>query len=956
MRRFLGQALVLVLVLAAGMRAAPVAAQETPDAGAQATASQPNTIVEIRVIGTRRIPQEAVKARMFSHVGEPYDPLTVERDFNSLWNTGYFEDVRIEKEETPQGVILDVYVREKPLIRDITYKGLNSITESDIMDRYKKEKVGLTPESQYDPARIAHAVTVIEQMEAEHGHQFATVRPEVKDIPPATVDLVFQVKEGPTVKVGKITFSGNQHVSSRVLRRAMVNLRPIGIPHSIFLEDLFARTYDASKLEEDSERVRAAYEDRGYLRGGVIGEPTTHLRNESGLSFLTFRPRKGKRIDIHMDIEEGERYRLAGITFTGNKAVSNTKALRAIFNMKDGEWFNMTAFRKGLQNLQKAYGQLGYINMTAVPNPTFDEAKHTVTWDIGIDEGKQYTVSRIEFQGNTVTRDFVIRRELLLQEGQVYNSHLWELSLLRLNQLDYFNPLKVDQDSETHQDTENGTVDLLLKVQEKGKNAIALNGGVSGYSGAFLGLNYSTNNFLGLGETLSVQANAGSLARNLGFSFDEPYIRNRPLNLGFQVFDQKTDYNASKSYSLTGSNTNLNAAESSLLQNYNQSRKGFSVSASYPTRRFSLFGFSRLGATYSWDSSSVRAFNAASTNLFQTLAFRSGIQGQNALEGIINSSVLFSYSSSSVDSNFLPHTGQSLAASVQLAGLWGSVRYVRPVVEYKRYDPVKGFWFNKQGRNTFGFRLQAVYISGFSGDVAPPFDRPIAGGEADLRGFDPRTVSPYGFVPTRVMFTLTNPDGTPVPRDPTNPSLGNILVPIPVYGIATIGGDTNFTNNMEYVIPIYGRTVAFNFFNDFGMDMAINRNQLEESPEGIDALNSPLYGCPNYVNGTCQGGQQIRFNHIIEPIGGTNYVPRDSVGGELDVMMPIINAPVRVYYAINPLKLYDSVKRPDLITQSMFPGTGAGTYSYQEAEQLYNGLYILREPSKTFRLTVSTTF
>jgi outer membrane protein insertion porin family len=956
MRRLLGQAMVLVLVMAAGLRAAPLTAQDTTQTGAGATGSQPNTIIEIRVIGTRRIPQEAVKARMFSHVGEPYDPLTVERDFNSLWNTGYFEDVRIEKEDTPQGVILDVYVREKPLIRDIEYKGNSSITESDIMARYKKEKVGLTPESQYDPARIAHAVTVIEEMEAEHGHQFATVRPEVKDIPPATVDLVFVIKEGPTVKVGKITFSGNRHVSSRVLRRAMVNLRPIGIPHSIFLENLFARTYDASKLEEDSERVRAAYEDRGYLRGGPVGEPTTHLRNESGLSLFTFRPRKGKRIDIHMNILEGERYRLAGITFTGNKAVRNTKALRAVFNMKDGDWFNMTAFRKGLTNLQKAYGQLGYINFTAVPNPTFDEQKHTVKWEIDIDEGKQFTVSRIEFQGNTVTRDFVIRRELLLQEGQVYNSHLWELSLLRLNQLDYFQPLRVDQDSETHQNTENGTVDLLLKVQEKGKNAIALNGGLSGYSGAFLGLNYSTNNFLGLGETLSVQANAGSLARNLGFSFDEPYIRNRPLNLGFQVFDQKQDYNASKNYSLTGAATNLSSAESSLLQNYNQSRKGFSLSASYPTRRFSLFGFSRLGATYSWDSSSVRAFNQASTNLFQVLAFRSGIQGQNSLEGIINSSVLFSYSSSSVDSNFLPHTGQSLAGSVQLAGLWGSVRYVRPVVEYKRYDPVKGFWFNKQGRNTFGMRLQAIYIAGFSGDVAPPFDRPVAGGEADLRGFDDRTVSPYGYVPTRVQFTLTNPDGSPVPRDPTNPSLGNILVPLPVYGIATIGGDTNFTNNMEYVIPIYGRTVAFNIFNDFGMDMAVDRSQLRESPEGIDALNSPLYGCPNYVNGTCQGGQQIKFNSIIDPIHGTNYVPRDSVGAELDVMMPIINAPVRLYYAINPLKLYDGIVRPNLITRSMFPAGGAGDFSYAQAEQLYNGYYVLREPSKTFRLTVSTTF
>lgn len=952
LRPWLGRIMLLVLVLAPVLPAAPLFAQQ---AAPPAAAGQQQNVIQIRVIGSRRIPKETVLARMFSHVGEPYDPLTVERDFNSLWNTGYFEDVRIEKEDTPQGVILDVYVREKPTIREINYKGLNSVTQSDVMDRFKKEKVGLTPESQYDPARIAHARAVLLEMLAEHGHQFATVKPEVKDIPPASVQLNFIVKEGPTVKVGRITFSGNQHVSSRALRASMRNLRPVGIPHSIFLEDLFARTYDASKLEEDTERVRQAYRDRGYLRGGPIGSAQTRIRNEGGLSFFTFRPRKGKRIDIHMDIEEGERYKLEGITFTGNKAVPNTKALRAIFAEKDGSIFNMTAFQKGLENLRKAYGQLGYINFVGIPTPTFDDAKHTVKWNIDIDEGKQFTVSRIEFQGNTVTRDFVIRRELLLQEGQVYNSHLWELSLLRLNQLEYFNPLRVDQDSETHQNTEAGTVDLLLKVQEKGKNAIGLNGGVSGLSGAFLGLNYQTNNFLGLGETLSVQASAGSLARNLLFAFNEPYLRNKPLNLGFQVFDNKTDFNASKSYSLTG-NVNQTAATSSLLQNYNQGRKGFTLSASYPLKHFNLFGFSRVGATYSWDSSSIRAFSQASTNLFQTLAFRSGIQGQNALEGIVTSSAMFSYNSSNIDSNYLPHSGQSLSATVQLAGIWGSVRYMRPVVEYKRFEPVRGLRFNKSGRNTLGVRLQAVYIAGFSGDVAPPFDRPLAGGEADIRGFDVRTVSPYGFVPTRVQFALMNPDGSTVPRDPTNPSLGPIEVPLPVYGIATIGGDTNFTANTQYMIPIYGRTVGLNFFNDFGMDMAVSSNQLRQSPEGIDALDSPLYGCPNYVNGTCQGGQHITFSRTIDPIPGTNYVPRDSAGAELDVMMPIINAPFRIYYAVNPLKLYDTFSRQNLITRSMFPAGGAGDYSYAQAEQYYNGLYVLREPSKTFRLTVSTTF
>jgi outer membrane protein insertion porin family len=946
--------MVLVVFLAPMLPAASVSAQETTTPSATAPSGQ-QAVVSIRVIGTRRIPQDTVKARMFSKVGEPYDPLTVERDFNSLWNTGYFEDVRIEREETPQGVVLDVYVREKPTIREIKYNGLNSFTISDAMDRFKKEKVGLSEESQYDPARIAHAVTVLKEMLAEHGHQFATIRTEVKDIPPASVQLIFQIKEGPTVKVGRITFSGNEHVSSRALRESMKNLRPIGIPHSIFLEDIFARTFDASKLEEDSERVRQAYRDRGYLRGGPVGDPQTKIHNEAGLSFFTFRPRKGKRIDIHMNIEEGERYRLQGITFTGNKAAPNSRALRAIFSQKDGEIFNMTAFQKGLEALRKAYGQMGYINFVAIPTPSFDDAKHTVTWNLDIDEGKQFTVARIEFQGNTVTRDFVIRRELLLQEGQVYNSHLWELSLLRLNQLQYFNELRMEQDSTTQQNTEAGTVDLLLKVQEKGKNSIGLNGGVSGLSGAFLGLNYETNNFLGLGETLSVQANAGSLDRNLLFAFNEPYVRNRPLNLGFQIFDSKYDYNASKSYSLSG-NSNQTAAVSSLLQNYNQSRVGFNASVGYPLRHFNLFGFSRVGGTYSWDRSSVRAFSQASSNLFQTLAFRSGIQGQNALTGILTSSVMASYNSSNVDSNFLPHTGQSLAASVQLAGLWGSVRYFRPIAEYKRFMPMKGWRPDKQGRNTLGFRFQGVYIRGLGGDVAPPFDRPLAGGETDIRGFDARTISPYGFVPTRVLFALTNPDGSTVPRDPTNPSLGPVPVPLPVYGIATIGGDTNFTGNLQYTIPIYARTVAFKLFDDFSMDMALQDSQLRQSPEGIDMLDSPLYGCPNYVNGTCQGGQSIKFNTIIEPISGTNYVPRMSAGGEIDVMMPIINAPFRLYYAVNPLKLYHTFGRENLITRSMFPAGGAGDYSYEQSQQYYNGLYVLREPSSTFRLTVGTSW
>jgi len=912
-----------------------------------------NVITQIRVIGNRKIPRETVLARLFTHVGDTYDAATIERDFNSLWNTGYFENLQIAREDTPKGILLDVIVKEKPTIREINYKGLNSVSTSDVLDRFKKEHVtGFSVESPYDPTRLARAIDVIRALLAEHGHQFATVKPDVKTIPPSSVSITFNIKEGPTVKVGNITFTGNRNVPSRDLRAAMRNLRPIGIPHSIFLENIFARTYDASKLEEDTERVRRALQDRGYFRAGVA-DPITHIRNEGGLSFFTFRPRQGKRIDIRMPVEEGERYRLGHITFTGNTHVPNVKALRAQFPTKDGEYFNATAVGKGLENLRKAYGSLGYINFTAVPTPQPDDAKHVVNLDIEIDEGKAFTVSRIEFQGNTITRDRVIRRELLIEEGAPYNSNLWEASLLHLNQLDYFDPLKVDQDTETHPDDQTGTVSLLLKVHEKGKNSIALNGGVSGLSGTFLGLNYSTNNFLGLGETLSLQGNLGNLARSVVFAFNEPYLRNKPVSVGFQLFSRKSDYNSARNYAAVTGQSNLTAAQQSLTQNYNQSSTGLNFSVAYPIRRT----FKRIGLTYSWDKSTITTFSQASANLFQTLAFRSGqIQGPNALEGIYTSSVSLSYSYNKTGpSVFKPRFGTDINAALQIAGLFGNVRYFSPVVQYKHYMAMSGLHRNPDGRNVLAIRMQASYIQGFSGDVAPPFARFYSGGDNELRGFDVRAATPYAFIPVRQNITLTNPDGTPVPIDPNNFTLGNITIPIPIYRPVSVGGDVKFTNNLEYRIPIAG-PVGFAVFNDFDITSVVRQSQLRQSVEGADQLNSPLYGCTSYYNGACQGGQSIQFINLIRPISGTNVVPRDSIGGEISALLPIVNAPMRLYYAYNVSRLFENVQGESLITRSMFPAGGAGDYTYNQAITAYDSLLHFREPRKTFRLSVSTTF
>lgn len=918
---------------------------------------QQELVAGIDVRGNRRIPQETIKARIFTRPGDVYDEAALERDFNSLWNTGYFEDIRFEREQTAKGWLIHVYVKERPTIREIDYVGLNSVSKSDVLDRFKEAKVGLSPESQYDPTKVKKAEVTIKDLLSEHGRQFATVKTEIHKIPPAAVSLTFVVKEGPKVKVGKIIFQGNAHVKSRILRSAMKNLRPIGIPHSIFLENLFSKTYDATKLEEDTERVRAEYQNRGYFKV-LVQDPKTviHDTGHKGFHIPLLQSGPGKAVNITMPIEEGDRYTLGEITFKGNKAIANTKALRAVFPIKDGDIFDRSKIAKGLEALRKAYGQIGFINFTSIPDTRFDEAKKQVFLDIDLDEGKQFSVRRIEFSGNTTTRDKVIRREIILEEGQVYNQQLWEISLQRLNQLGYFEQLKPDDPNvtERHLDEKNGTVDLTLKVREKGKNSIGLSGGVSGLAGSFIGLNYSTNNFLGRGETLSVGANIGNLQRDITFSFTEPYFLDKPLQLGFTVYGRKFNYDQARQAAIfSGQQVNLPSALEQNLQNYTQSSKGFSVSLGYAIHH----SFKRVGISYSYDDSSIVALTTASKQLFDYLAF-SGVNGPNALNGIITSKIAPSFTKNTLDSSLFPHHGSSIYIAGEIAGLGGTVKTVRPIIEYKKFIPVQN------RRNTIGYRVQGTFLTGYGGVVPPPFSRSYLGGENDLRGFDIRSVSPVAFLPSIGSIVLRNPDGTTVPKDPSNPLRGSYTIPIPVDQIVFPGGDFSLIGNTEYRITIAG-PVAIAPFLDAGIDPILNTSQLRLSTSQLGVINTTSFGCPKLDIGlNCTGGQLPGapgstipgFSDYLKPVPGTNWTVRMSTGLELQVFLPVINAPFRIYWAYNPLRLDTMSQAPVQITRQMFPAGAAGDYTYQLAKNAYSPPYLLREPRKTFRFTVATTF
>ena len=563
-----------------------------------------------------------------------------------------------------------------------------------------------------------------------------------------------------------------------------------------------------------------------------------------------------------------------------------------------------------------------------------------------MDEGKQFFVRRIEFQGNTTTRDKVIRRELALEEGQVYNGNLWELSLLRLNQLQYFEVLKPEQDSEIKQNVQDSTVDITLKVREKGKNSIGLTGGVSGLSGGFIGLNYTTNNLFGKGESLSLQFQVGQYQRNESLSFTQPYLFDKPLQFGWTVYHNSYNYNQAALTSIQLNQTvALPASYQALLQNFTQTSTGATTSLSYPIKR----SFKRIGITYSFDDSSVQTFSAASADYFQALAFR-GISGPNALNGIITSKVVPNFSYNRIDNPQRPHSGQSLYFATEFAGLGGNVKYIKPVAEYKKFIPVN------KGRNTFGFRVLGSWISGYGGQVAPPFDRFYMGGDTDIRGFDIRAISPVAFFPSAVTIPLQNPDGSIVPLDPSNPRRGAYGITIPVEQIIFPGGDTNLVNNLEYRIPIVG-PVTIAAFVDTGFDLISNSSQLRVAGTQFNLLQTTVFGCPTLTpTFTCAGGSTIPFSAELKPVSGTNYQPRMSTGLELQVIMPVVNAPFRVYYAYNPMRIDETIASPSPITRSMFPAGAAGDFTYAQAISTYQPGYLLREPRKTFRFTVATTF
>ncbi|MBL8230583.1 MAG: outer membrane protein assembly factor BamA [Bryobacterales bacterium] len=908
-----------------------------PVEGAKPAPTEVEDVIEaIEFRGSRRVPQDTLRALIISRKGDKLDNDALHRDFMSLWNSGRFDDITLQKEPGVSGWIVRFNLTERRIVRSIKYDGNKSITISEILDRFKDRRVGLSVETQYDPNKVQRATNVLKEFLAERGRQFATVEPEIRQIPPSSLEVMFKIVEGPKVKVGKIEIEGNKVFSDRVVLRAMKNLKPIGIPRSILFENIFAKSYDSTKLEEDKDRTRVYYQEKGYFTARVLEHQST-IRDVGGGKFrvpLFYMNKPGKRADLKIFLEEGRQYKLNKINFVGMKLFRTPDSLmRPLFQMGEGDIFSTAKLRKGLEQMRKLYGQFGYIDF--VPEPSFDVIPNSDKLDLtlNVDEGKQFFVRRIDFSGNSTTRDKVIRREMLIDEGDIYNTQLWEVSILRLNQLGYFEVLKENEAATITRDTKNNTVDITLKVKERGRNSVQLNGGVSGIAGSFIGFGYSTNNFLGLGETLSINSQLGDRVRDVTFGFTEPYLFDRPIQAGFTIFMQRFNYDQAREVSLLSGRNFIPLYESlgrENLLNYVSNGAGFNVFASYQLRR----SFWRTGLSFGYNRSNIQTLSTASRNYFEFINFQ-GLSGPNTLSGIRTTQVVPSLSYNTVDHPITPSRGRSIYLTTNLAfsALGGNVNMIEPTFDFKYFR--SGF---KKG-HVIGTHFLGRFVSGYGGRVAPPFNRFYMGGENDVRGFDIWGISPIAYIPSRASVPLLNADGSARQQKIISngvESFVTVTKEIPIYQLIFPGGDTQGVGNFEYRIPIVGPVVLAAFF-DAGLNKISRPGQLGLNPGRLAELNSAF--------------PQANFDTNAVINRGTTRL-RTSTGLELQIMMPVVNAPFRLYWAYNPTIYQDFLVPPVVVDRSYFPNNAS----------FVNSVATIGQPSpfferrRIFRFTISRTF
>ena len=663
------------------------------------------------------------------NVWKPYNEAaeqTIVGDHRRLWGTNFLDDLKIEAVDFPfsNGVLGKVIVydmEERQRIKNTIYnEGTKAIEQTAIEERLRELGITIRLDSFVDQATEKRVANVIREMMVEKGFQEAKVEPVYEALPggPKTVALKFKVTEGPKVKISNVDFVGNKVFSDGKLRGRMKTNKGGG-----FWIFPGSSIYQEEKFEEDADMVMAFYKERGYLQANV-GQPNLKPIRDS-------EDGKTRYMTLEIPVTEGVRYRIDKFEFAGNDKVPGDM-MRPLFKLRTGDFYNEKRIREGFEKIKEIYGAGGHFEMT--PYPEFQPVDNNVNITIRINEGKQYFINRITFQGNTTTRDNVIRRELRLYENGVFNTEALKYSIKRLNQLGYFKPLEDQKNIQIDKTPGvDNKVDLSMKLEEQNRNQLSFGAGVSQYDGIFGQLSFSTANFMGRGETFTVSLQTGARVSDYQVSFTEPFLFDRPITGSVDVHKRNIQY----------------------LYQFTQGATGGNLTFGFPMRNFS-----RLFVNYSYERVSVSDLNEAFFNqncLFElegcdTLEFdkltdeqRQIIEFSPYLKDALLigeggkrtiSKVTPSFSLNSIDNPITPVTGRRYTASMGVAGLGGNTRYLNPTLE--------GVWFLRHtSRTSLGLRGQLEYIRPIGAtSPLPIFERLTLGGGYSIRGYDLRSVGP----------------------------------------------------------------------------------------------------------------------------------------------------------------------------------------------------------------------
>jgi outer membrane protein insertion porin family len=715
------------------------AAEEPPaDAEPGSPPGEGARIGRIYVDGNVRVSDTAFFNSLKLKPGDRFEEGAIFEEFRRLWDLNLFDDIAVESRQR-DGSTYDLifHVRDRPLINSVAFVGMRAVTESNILERLTQAKAEVRRGQPVDFSALRRAEAAIQQLLSEKGYLEARARARLVPTNQGQREVTFYLREGAKTKIKRIEFTGNTVFKDKRLRKLLKLTR------EAFWLTSWASTktlYHPAKFDQDADNLRTAYKSLGYLdvtikpevvelesdvlRGRRLAagegaataesaaaaeeaeelwepEPppppppdeTEKQRRRRVKAELKAKREKEKRprkwVYLTVPIEEGPQYKVGTIRIEGTSVFSDTEIL-ARLPMRTGMVFNDSALKFGVKRIEDDYGERGYFYVSV--DPQVEKRDATADLTLAVTEDRKYQVDRIEFAGNTTTRDRVLRRELRLSEEDLFNVRLLRLGIRKIAQLGYW---QVGEDPVVKPRGDEARVDVEIQGTEANRNEIQVGGGVSGLEGGFFQASYSTRNFLGRGEILSTFIQTGARANRYSINFTEPYFLGRPWTLGFSLFKRQTDY---VGFRRDGSGGNLILGR--ILGNFS---------------RFDLaYGYEDVTFISSQPGFAVNRQKSAT------------------------SSVTTVYTFDSRNNYFRPTRGYRLQTSLEYAGgaLGGDNWFVKPRLDATMYLP--GF----SRRHYVGLNASYGYVEAFGGRIVPTFERYFLGGERSLRVFRTREVSP----------------------------------------------------------------------------------------------------------------------------------------------------------------------------------------------------------------------